>query len=162
MRRRSVEFVRTLLGQLWRSAVTRILVIDDDRVVALSVAAMLEYEEFDVSIAGDGSAGIEAIEAAAFDLVIVDLFMPGMDGFDTIRWIRARDPMVPIIAITGFMARGVCASEGNILAKALELGATVSMAKPFKRPEIVRAVIACLEAASVPKSTWEKADSALV
>src|SRR3954467_1019160 len=82
---------------------TRILVIDDDEVVREATASFLESEQFEVVAVGDGSAGVEAVKTGRFDLVVVDVFMPGMDGLETTRAIRQLDAAVPVIAVSGFM-----------------------------------------------------------
>ena len=122
----------------------RILVIDDDRAVAFSVSVMLEYEGHEVAVAHDGRSGIAALESERFDAAIIDIFMPGMDGFETITAIRARRPDLPIIAITGFMARDADAPAADFLAMAIKLGADYGLNKPFRRRDIVEAVAACL------------------
>ena len=122
----------------------RILVIDDDRTVAFSISAMLEYEDHDVVVAEDGYSGLEAIEAGRFDAAIVDIFMPGMDGLETIQALLARRPDLPIIAISGFTMRGREVPELDFLATAVKLGATLSLSKPFRRRDIVEAVETCL------------------
>jgi CheY-like chemotaxis protein len=124
--------------------VTRILVVDDDRSVACSITALLEFEGFDAAIAGDGPAGVAAVESEAFDLVIVDIFMPGMDGLETIAAIRQRQPDLPVIAISGFMPRHSALPAGDVLARAVELGASHALHKPFRRPDILAAIAACL------------------
>jgi CheY-like chemotaxis protein len=124
--------------------VTRILVVDDDRSVACSIAGLLEFEGFDAVIAEDGRAGLAAVETRAFDLVIVDVFMPGMDGLETIAALRRHRPGLPIIAISGFMPRHLALSAGDALASAVELGASRALHKPFRRPDILAAVAACL------------------
>src|SRR3981081_2218062 len=58
----------------------RILVIDDDRSVGMAIKTMLDHDGYEVLLAHDGRTGIAAIEPGRFDIVIVDIFMPGMDG----------------------------------------------------------------------------------
>jgi len=143
--------------------VARILVIDDDRAVSSSLGAMLEYEEFDVVIADDGRSGVAAAQSAAFDLIIIDIFMPGMDGLDTIRAIRVRDAVVPIIAISGFTTRAGSLGEAGVLARAVELGATLALEKPFRRREIIGAVKSCMETSQrASRDKWEKTDAVLL
>jgi CheY-like chemotaxis protein len=127
-----------------RSAVTHILVIDDNRAVSSALGIMLAHEELDVSIAHDGATGIAAFGSTAFDLIMVDMFMPGLDGAEIIKAIRSRNSTIPIIAMTGFAGRGLASGEDNVLALAVELGATCTLEKPLNRPETMRAVISCL------------------
>jgi CheY-like chemotaxis protein len=124
--------------------VTHILVIDDNRAVSSALGIMLAHEELDVSIAHDGATGIAAFGSTAFDLIMVDMFMPGLDGAEIIKAIRSRNSTIPIIAMTGFAGRGLASGEDNVLALAVELGATCTLEKPLNRPETMRAVISCL------------------
>ena len=123
---------------------THILVIDDNRAVSSALGVMLAHEELDVSIADDGASGIATFGAKAFDLIMVDMFMPGLDGAEIIKAIRSRNSTVPIIAMTGFAGRGLATGEDSVLALAVELGATYTLEKPLNRPETMRAVISCL------------------
>jgi len=105
---------------------------------------MFAHEELDVSIAHDGATGIAAFGSTAFDLIMVDMFMPGLDGAEIIKTIRSLNATIPIIAMTGFSGRALATGEENVLARALELGATCTLEKPLNRPETMRAVISCL------------------
>jgi CheY-like chemotaxis protein len=127
----------------------RILVVDDDRSVAYSIRTLLEYEGFDVAVAEDGRGAVRAIETEGYDVVIIDIFMPGMDGLETIELIRRLRQDLPIIAISGFTVRDRAASAApamDVLADAIRLGASCSLHKPFRRRDILAAVAACLDA----------------
>jgi CheY-like chemotaxis protein len=126
------------------ATVTRILVVDDDRSVAYSVKTLLEYEGFDVVVAEDGHSALAAIEAARYDVVIIDIFMPGMDGLETISAIRRRDLILPIIAISGFTVRDAALPAADVLASAIKCGANCSLNKPFRRKDVLAAVAGCL------------------
>ncbi|HEY2137683.1 MAG TPA: response regulator, partial [Xanthobacteraceae bacterium] len=79
----------------------RILVVDDEVSVRLTIKTILEREGNAVVLAECGHDGADAIEAYAFDMAIVDIFMPGMSGIETIRTFRASAPGLPIIAMSG-------------------------------------------------------------
>ena len=88
---------------------------------------------------------MKAIKAGGIDLLIVDIFMPGMDGIETIREVRQHQPDLPAIVIsgtslggTGVHAPGLQAPD--FLAMAVKLGAVRSLQKPFKPRDIIAAV----------------------
>jgi DNA-binding response OmpR family regulator len=117
-------------------SVARILVIDDDEQVRDMLEEMLESSGHEVVVASDGDTAIELQRSSRCDLVIADMFMPGRDGLDTIREIRAQDPSVKIVALSG----GGGFRRFDVLAKAPESGATMTMTKPVDMEELVMAV----------------------
>jgi CheY-like chemotaxis protein len=92
----------------------------------------------------DGRSGLQAASEQPFDLVIVDIFMPGMDGLEAIRNFHQVLPRVPIIAMSGFMFRAASALTPDFLAMASKFGAACSLPKPFKPEELLGAVQLCL------------------
>jgi CheY-like chemotaxis protein len=82
-----------------------------------------------------------------FDLLFLDIFMPGMDGFETMRMVRQYRPQIPIIVISG---RPVAeqADSPDFLTMATKLGAVSSLQKPFRPAELLAAVAGCLETAA--------------
>jgi CheY-like chemotaxis protein len=118
----------------------RVLLIDDDESVGAATKIVLEAEGFDVVVAEDGRAGLKALEAGRFDLAIVDLFMPGMDGLATARGLRQINPDLPIIAMSGFMFRGSCPPMPHFLAMAQEAGARATLYKPFRPDDLLQAI----------------------
>ena len=116
----------------------QILVIDDDHAVRGAMQLLLQAEGFDVIVASDGNNGIVTAQANAPDLVIVDLFMPGMTGVDTIKAIRERIPRVPIIAISGVLASSSVSDDS--LSSATLTGADLTLHKPFRPNELLKAV----------------------
>ena len=123
---------------------SRVLVIDDDRAVRTAIKTVLEHNGFDVVVAEDGRSGIAEVQGRAFDVVIVDIFMPGMDGLETIRAFIKHAPTVPVIAISGFLFRDSAKPAPDFLAMATKLGAAYSLHKPFRPKELLRVVEACL------------------
>src|ERR1700730_8736232 len=87
---------------------TRILIIDDDLSVGSAIQMMLHRQGYDTELASDARSGVQAFEASKFDVVMVDIFMPGMDGLETIKGFRERAPTVPIVAMSGFRFRNSC------------------------------------------------------
>ncbi len=81
----------------------RILVVDDDTAVRAAIQIVLERDGHEVVAASSGRAGIAAVNESTFDVVICDIFMPDMDGIETIQEFHRRAPNVPVIAMSGFM-----------------------------------------------------------
>lgn len=119
---------------------SRILVVDDDKAVRLSIQIMLEKEGYDVVLAPDGRAGLAAFEAGKFDVVICDIFMPDMDGIETIHAFHKHDAKTPVIAISGFTFHGGNGKAPDFLSLSTKLGAASSLRKPFRPQELIEAV----------------------
>ncbi len=81
----------------------RVLAIDDDGAVCATVCAILERAGHQVVTAQDGRRGLKLLEAEQFDLLLIDIFMPEMDGLETIRVLRRSKPKLPIIVMSGAM-----------------------------------------------------------
>ena len=126
---------------------TRILIIDDDRLVREALQVLLGAKGYEVSVAADGKSGIEAMKAVTFDLAIVDLFMPNMDGLTVIQAIRQLHPGVPLIAASGFLFGDACPHMPGFAGMASEAGAAFTLYKPFRPKEVLCAVEEALAAA---------------
>jgi CheY-like chemotaxis protein len=122
----------------------RILVVDDDGSVRGAIEVLLAHEGHSVTAADGGRAGIDALGNGSFDIVIVDIFMPGMGGLEAIRAFRDRAPGVPIIAMSGFMPNEAGDAGADCLAVAGKLGAVYCLPKPFRPRELTKAVHECL------------------
>jgi DNA-binding response OmpR family regulator len=120
--------------------VTTVLVVEDDATVAEVVARYLAREGYDVETASDGAEALELADARTPDLVVLDLMLPRIDGFEVCRHLRSRVP-IPVIMLT---ARGE--EEDRIVG--LELGADDYVSKPFSPRELVSRVKAVLRRAS--------------
>ena len=121
----------------------RILVVDDDPHICLAVRAWLQHYGFKVAIADGGTTGLVALDSSTFDLMIVDIFMPGMRGFESIRVFHNHAPTVPLIAISGYAFSGE-ASSPDFLRMALKLGATRCLRKPFRPTTLLSVIDECL------------------
>jgi CheY-like chemotaxis protein len=110
----------------------RILVVDDDPHICLAIRTWLKRYGFRVSVADGGTNGLLALDNSTFDLMIVDIFMPHMRGFESIRMFHDHAPTVPLIAISGYAFSGLEASSPDFLRMALRLGATRCLRKPFR------------------------------
>jgi len=111
----------------------RVLVVEDDAALRKVLELRLGLEGFEVSLAKDGQAGIEALDVVHPDAVVCDLMMPRVDGFGFCRVARDRDDTrdLPIVVLT---ARQKDAEIDRLL----ELGDIVFMAKPFDAPALTR------------------------
>ena len=118
-----------------------VLIIDDDQAVGAAIKLWLEVEGADVTHVEDGPHGIEASRNGAFDLVIVDLSMPGLNGLQIIKALRRIRPELPIIVMSGMLHQ----SDGASIAdEAIALGAARVLAKPFRPSDLSRAIEAAL------------------
>lgn len=130
------------------AALARILIVDDDKAVQMTLRLLLECAGYNVVVAGDGRRGLDLISAETFDLLILDIFMPGMDGFETLRVLRQQKPSLPIVAISGRPISSDPDDGPDFLIMATRLGALRSLHKPFRPSVLLATVAACLEAAN--------------
>ena len=121
-------------------AVARVLIIDDDPTLSEVVARYLEREGFEVSRCADGNEGLRVALENLPDLVVLDLMLPGIDGFEVFRRLREVAP-IPVVMLT---ARG----EEDDRVAGLELGADDYVAKPFSPRELTARVRAVLRRAN--------------
>jgi DNA-binding response OmpR family regulator len=117
----------------------RVLLIDDDKRLHELLTTYLEQNGFAVTGAPDGQRGLSALDAEPFDIVLLDVMMPGMDGLEVCRRIRAKS-RVPILMLT---AKG----DETDRVVGLELGADDYIAKPFGPRELVARLRAVLRRA---------------
>jgi CheY-like chemotaxis protein len=117
----------------------RILVIDDDPYVRHATQMLLECEGFDVVVADNGRSGLAAAGSRSFAAVIVDIFMPEMDGLETIKGLRANDPNLRIIAVSGALASGPSGTP-DFLDMARKLWGIKTLHKPFRPTDLLQAI----------------------
>jgi CheY-like chemotaxis protein len=123
---------------------TNVLVIDDDEFVGNSVRTILELEGYSVELASTGRAGLVALSSSSFDTVVIDIFMPEMDGIETIRELRRTHPGLPIIAMSGFVFKEKSHPAPDFLSMARAFGATNVLHKPFHPRELIDMIRDCL------------------
>jgi CheY-like chemotaxis protein len=121
-----------------------ILIVDDDPLVCAAIRVWLEESGFAVVVADGGETGLSALDSATFDLMIVDIFMPHMRGFESIRVFHQRAPTVPLIAISGYVFAEQRMPAPDFLRMALELGATRCLRKPFTPRTLLNVIDMCL------------------
>ena len=119
----------------------RILIVDDEPNILISIEFLMKREGYEVSIARDGEEGLAAIRAQRPDLVVLDVMMPRLDGFEVCTAVRA-DPGLSDVRILMLTAKG---REAEIK-KGLALGADAYIPKPFSTHELVAKVKSLLEA----------------
>jgi DNA-binding NtrC family response regulator len=111
----------------------RVLVIDDEAIVRTSSKRTLVPEGYEVRLAESGRAGIDILEQESFDIVLLDLKMPDMDGIEVLKVIMERWPGTKVIIVTGF-------STVDTAVQALRLGAFNHIEKPFTPDSLLAAV----------------------
>jgi CheY-like chemotaxis protein len=122
----------------------RILVVDDDPLICSAIRAWLEQRGFVVFVADGGEAGLSALDSSTFDLIIIDIFMPHMNGFESVRVFHQRAPAVPLIAISGYVFAEQRTPAPDFLSMALRLGAMRCLRKPFTPSTLLSVIEACL------------------
>ena len=113
-----------------KKAKGRILIIDDEDVILESLETLLELEQYEVSTASDGAAGIAALDSKSFDLVLLDLMLPDRSGLDVLEDVRSRDRETPIVMLTAY---------GSIetAVQAIRFGATDFFTKPWNNEKLL-------------------------
>ncbi len=115
----------------------KILVIEDEKLLAESLKTLLESKEFEVETVYDGKAGAEYAELGIYDLLILDVMMPGIDGYEVARRVRAKHCTTPILMLTA--RSGV---DDRI--EGLNAGADYYLTKPFDSRELLACINALL------------------
>lgn len=123
----------------------RILVIDDDRKITSLLRRALAYEGYDVRLANNGVEGLQTARDQTPDLVILDILMPGLDGFEVCRRLRAGSEM-PILMLTA-------KDEVPDRVAGLDAGADDYLIKPFALEELLARVRALLRRREIPQLT---------
>jgi DNA-binding NtrC family response regulator len=120
--------------------VTKILIVDDDLQICKGLSEILDGEGYDTSYLQSGKEAIERIAKEDFDVVLVDLVMPGVDGMDVLAWVMREKPKIKVIMITAF------ATVENAV-EAVKKGASDYIPKPFKSNEVETSIKRVLEEA---------------
>ena len=118
-------------------AATKVLVVEDDAAIRRGIVDALRFAGFEVLEAADGKSGAQAAVRREFDLLLLDIVLPGPDGFEVLKQARAARPTLPVIMLT---ARGEEADR----VKGLNLGADDYVVKPFSVKELLARVEAVL------------------
>jgi DNA-binding NtrC family response regulator len=111
----------------------RILIIDDEPIVREVLRDVLAREAYALTFAADAEAGLLALDHQEFDLVVLDLMLPGMGGLEALTEIRRRDPDQVIVMLTAF-------GSVETAVQAMRMGANDYLTKPFKNDDVLRSV----------------------
>ena len=115
----------------------RVLIVDDERELCEQIAKTLRKQQYTVDVAGDGAMALEKIWADPFDLMVLDIMLPGKDGFTVLQELRAEGVTTPVLMLT---AKGEVANR----VKGLDLGADDYLHKPFSMAELLARIRALL------------------
>lgn len=126
----------------------RILVVDDEPNARTALAEILREEDFNVETAADGFKGLARFEEMGPDLVLTDLKMPGMDGVELLRKLRATNPELPVILMTAFGAVETAVT-------AMREGAADYLTKPLNTDELLLVIERALERVRLRRETHE-------
>lgn len=120
----------------------QVLVVEDSIEEIFLMRSFLEKDgQYQVTTAQDGDAAARLIKKTDFDLVVTDLNLPGMDGYDVIRLVKAKNPKTPVLATTGYTAN-------HYIEPAYRAGADHVLIKPLDRDELLKQVTELLGAHS--------------
>jgi DNA-binding response OmpR family regulator len=111
----------------------RVLVVEDEEAIAQGLALNLRRKGYEVDLAGDGERALEMAREGGYDLILLDVRLPGLDGFEVCQQLRRSDDFTPILILT---ARG----QPDDVVSGLKLGADDYMVKPFDLAELLARV----------------------
>jgi len=124
----------------------RILFVDDDSLLQRLVHDVLDREGFSVSLASTGEEGLSSAHGDPPDLILLDIMMPGMDGFEVCQRIRRDHRLrpIPVVILTAM-------KKPNLNERAFAAGADMCLTKPFQPDELVSAVSFALRTSALKK-----------
>jgi len=114
----------------------KIMLVDDDSAIRQMLARLLTGEGYDMLLAVSGSEAVRVVRAADIDLVLLDLNMPGMDGWETFEKLATENPLLPIVVIT---------ARPNQSFTALAAGIGALLEKPLDLPKLFRTIRGLLD-----------------
>jgi DNA-binding NtrC family response regulator len=131
----------------------RVLVVDDQSHVRSAILAALDAKGgFSTSAAENGADGLKLFRASKFDLLIADLYMPGMDGVKLIKEMRAIDPSLAVVAISGVLLRTTGRSALDLLSMNRDLAGIATLQKPFRPTQLMQAIRKAFDLAAVQQA----------
>lgn len=111
----------------------KVLLIDDEEEFTSTLAERLEIRGYKAQTASDGEQGIQAVMSQDFDIAVLDLMMPGLNGLDTLRQIKTIEPDLPVILLTGHGST----KEGM---EGMRIGAVDYLMKPLDINELIEKI----------------------
>jgi DNA-binding response OmpR family regulator len=111
----------------------KILLIDDEEEFVSTLAQRLEFRGYTAKTARDGQTGLDTLAETPFDIVILDLMMPGLNGMDTLKQIKTDNPDLPVILLTGHGS-----TKAGI--KGMRLGASDYLMKPLDINDLIKKI----------------------
>jgi len=117
----------------------KVLIVEDDQIMAIALRDGLESEGYSTEVESDGPSGLRTAMEKDFDLVVLDVMLPKLSGFDICRQLRAAGNDVPLIMLT---ARSLEAEK----IEGLKIGADDYITKPFSLLELLERIEACMVA----------------
>ncbi|MEM9378849.1 MAG: response regulator transcription factor [Planctomycetota bacterium] len=120
----------------------RVLVVEDEEALAIGIRDAIEHAGFDVTLVHDGIAALEAAQRGPFDLIVLDLMLPGQSGIDVLKKLRADNHMVRVLVLTAL-------ADEEDLVRGFEAGADDYMKKPFSPRELLARVEAQFRRANI-------------
>ena len=116
----------------------RILIVDDEEIVIRSCLRILAEKGYEIDAQMDGSGALSRIDECHYDVIILDLMMPKMDGLEVLRRVKANHPDIEVIMVTGL-------AQEKTAERAMHLGAFGYLPKPFDPDELSQVVRRALE-----------------
>jgi CheY-like chemotaxis protein len=120
-----------------RARPQRVLIVDDDTRLVFVMQEVLGDAGYETKVAADGHAAIQRLSTFTPDVIVLDLMMPHMTGYDVLEWLKRNKLAIPVVVAT---------TEDD--SKALELGAAVKLTKPFTLEQLLDGVAVALRAAA--------------
>ncbi len=118
----------------------KILVVDDEQNICTFLSELLNDQGHKITTVKNGYQAIEEVRKSSFDLILLDVVMPSMNGLDTYREIKKINPKIPTVMMTGYPIKGY------IVKQALSEGVKTCLDKPFDIDEVVTIIEEILEA----------------
>ena len=111
----------------------RVLVVDDEEDIRFLIRTLLSREGYEVEEAGDGVTALEKLSSRRYDLMVLDIMMPKMDGYEVMREIQQRGIALPVVMLTAKV-------DDDSVWEGYKQGATLYITKPFENKMLVDAV----------------------